>query len=297
MSECPRPASSGDDVMDLISVSGSFGDQPDVEVRAPFHTSETAFEDVVEGEGTPIRTDDQPLVLEVSLISGETGEQLVSTPFDGNTELERVVNLERWAMTFPAFPDALHCATEGSRVAIALAPGDVEALMAEQLGLGDDESAVAVVDVTKVYLNSAAGTLQYNDARGLPTVVRAPDGRPGVIIPDAAPPEDLVVQTLVKGTGPEVQEDDTVRVQYTGLTWDEREVFDSTWDSSSASLTLDQVVPGFAEALRGQTVGSQVQVVIPPDQGYGDQERPGIPAGSTLVFVIDIVGIDQVPAD
>jgi FKBP-type peptidyl-prolyl cis-trans isomerase len=63
-------------------------------------------------------------------------------------------------------------------------------------------------------------------------------------------------------------------------------------DSEAASLTLDAVVPGFAEALEGQTVGSQVMVVIPPDQGYGEEGQGAIPGGSTLVFVIDILGLD-----
>jgi peptidylprolyl isomerase len=56
------------------------------------------------------------------------------------------------------------------------------------------------------------------------------------------------------------------------------------------------MIPGFAEALDGKTVGSQVLVVIPPDQGYGDQAQGPIPADSTLVFVVDILGIDQAPA-
>ena len=39
----------------------------------------------------------------------------------------------------------------------------------------------------------------------------------------------------------------------------------------------------------GQTVGSQVLLVIPPDQAYGDKKQGSIPANSTLVFVVDIL--------
>ena len=40
------------------------------------------------------------------------------------------------------------------------------------------------------------------------------------------------------------------------------------------------IIPGFANALIGQTVGSQVVTVIPPAQGYGAAAQASIPAGS-----------------
>ena len=52
-----------------------------------------------------------------------------------------------------------------------------------------------------------------------------------------------------------------------------------------------QVIPGFADALIGQQVGSQIGVIIPPSQGYGDQGNSQIPADSTLFFVIDVLGV------
>ena len=50
-----------------------------------------------------------------------------------------------------------------------------------------------------------------------------------------------------------------------------------------------QVIEGWQKGLVAQTVGSQVLLVIPPDQAYGDKEQGPIPANSTLVFVIDIL--------
>lgn len=293
-SDCSRPAVSGAEVMDLIEVTGSTDAEPDVEVYTPFHATQVAFSDVVSGEGTPITAENQLLVVDVSLVSGETGETLVSTPYDGS--LTNVYPLSQWTQTFPGFSEALDCATEGSRVVIALSPEDIEAEAAASLGLAEGESAVAVVDVRKVYLPKADGQLQFNSGHGMPTVVRAPDGRPGVIIPDGSAPSEIAIQTIKKGSGPEVTGDQPVRVHYTGLTWADREVFDTSWDTQPASLSLEAVVPGFAQALEGQTVGSQVLVVIPPELGYGDQEQGSIPANSTLVFVIDILGLDEVPA-
>jgi hypothetical protein len=288
---CSRPDGSDPTVTDLITVSGSTDEAPEVELYTPFVVTDTVFQDDATGEGTAISVDGQLVVLDITLVSGETGETLVAEGYDD--DLSRVAPVSRWAQILPGFEDALHCATEGSRIVVALAPGDIEAETAASLGLDEDESAVAVVDVRKVYLPKADGANQYNVGTGVPTVVRAPDGRPGIIVPDAAPPTDLVVQTIKKGDGPVVTGDDPVRVHYTGMTWDDRTVFETTWDADPQSVELDSMLPGFAEALTGQTVGSQVLIVIPPDQGYGDQEQGSIPANSTLVFVVDILGLDQ----
>ena len=43
-------------------------------------------------------------------------------------------------------------------------------------------------------------------------------------------------------------------------------------------------------ALAGQKVGSQVLAILPPSQAYGSQSTSTIPANSTLVFVVDILG-------
>ena len=294
-SDCSRPAVSNPDVMDLITVEGETDAEPEVDVYTPLKAPRLAYEDVVTGKGTAITAPNQLIVIDVSVFNGETGEPIVATAYDG--DLSRVTSPSQWTQNFPGFEEALDCATDGSRIAVALSPEDMSAEVASSFGLAEDESAVAVIDVRKVYLAAADGANQFNSGFGLPSVVRAPDGRPGLIIPDGAAPEDLVVQTLKKGDGPEVTGDQPVRVHYTGVVWGEDEAFDSTWDGEAASLTLDGVVPGFADALEGQTVGSQVLVVIPPDLGYGDQDQGAIPAGSTLVFVIDILGLDAAPEE
>ena len=291
--DCSRPAVSDPAVMDLIDVTGETDAEPEVELYTPLKAPHLAYEDVVAGDGTAITSPNQLMVADFSIYNATTGEPIFATEYDG--DLSRVTSPSQFAAV-PGFAEALDCATEGSRVAIALSPDDMDPQLATSLGLNDTDSAVAVFDLRKVYLPAADGADQFTSGFGLPSVVRAPDGRPGLIIPDGAPPQELVVQTLKKGDGEVVTEDDAVRVHYTGVVWGEDTAFDSTWDGTAVSLTLDSVVPGFAEALEGQTVGSQVLVVIPPDQGYGDQQQGPIPADSTLIFVIDILGIDA-PAE
>ncbi len=260
----------------------------------PLHLDELSWTDLSEGEGTQITDPSQAVVLDFVVASGATGKPLVGTAYDGSlTSVGSVANL---ASKIPGLEKALTCAQAGTRVIVGLPASEIDPATATSLGLGADESAVMLVDVRKVYLSKADGADQFTDSNGLPQVVRAPNGRPGVLIPDVAPPQQLVVQTLKKGDGPEVTGDVPVRVNYTGLLWDTHKVFDTSWDKQPASLDLTAVIPGIADALRGQTVGSQVLVVIPPDQGYGDRASTTIPAGSTLVFVVDILGLDAPPA-
>lgn len=287
---CDRPAVSDPAVMDLITVSGDADEAPEIDIPTPLRLVEGGYHDVITGEGTPLTAPSQLSVLDITLVNGATGETIVQAPSE--TDLTAVFPTSAITDIIPAFESALQCATEGSRVVVALAPGDMSADLMTRFGLAEDDSAVAVIDVRKVYLPRAEGTLQFNSGNGLPSISRAPDGRPGISFPDAAAPTDLVIQTLIKGDGDIVTGDAPVRVHYSGAVWGADETFDSSWDGEGRSLTLDGVVPGFAAALEGQTVGSQVMVVVPPDQGYGDQAQGSIPAGSTLVFVIDILGLD-----
>ena len=62
-------------------------------------------------------------------------------------------------------------------------------------------------------------------------------------------------------------------MHYTGVKWSDGTVFDSSWEAGApATFATTGVVEGFKQALEGQTVGSQVLVVIPPAFGYGAAE-------------------------
>ena len=78
------------------------------------------------------------------------------------------------------------------------------------------------------------------------------------------------------------------------MIWAGGKQFDSSWDRgqpASFPIGTDKVLPGWDEGLVGQTVGSQVLLVVPPDKGYGSAGEPnaGISGTDTLVFVIDIL--------
>lgn len=281
---CARP-SPAPGTFDLIEVSGSAGNAPRVSVRTPFHASATTADDLQRGDGPAITAPDQLVNLDLSLISGETGGSVVATAYDGNPA--RALPLSQYTQAFPGLEGALECATEGSRVVVALAAADIDPMAAMQFGLREGESAIAVVDLHKVYLAKADGADQFNQSHGLPTVVRAPDGRPGVIVPDAVAPGEPVVQVLKRGDGPAIDDEATARVHVTIVGWDDRRVVNSTWGQAPQPLTLGDLPPVLADALEGQTVGSQVLVVTPGDEAAAQGGE-----GQARVYVFDILGID-----
>jgi peptidylprolyl isomerase len=284
---CGRHTDAGSPTMNLISVTGAQSAVPVVDVHTPFHTSTTRFADVDPGTGTvPIKSASQMIVLDVSLVSATTGKTLISTPYDGDES--RAMTLSQWAQSFPAFSTALHCATAGTRVAVAIAPGGVDASPAQSLGLSKDDSLVAILDLRRVYLGAANGSLVYNSGWGMPAVVRAPGGRPGVIVPDGPAPQQTTVQTLKRGDGAKVTADDSVLLNYTIVNWTDKTVADDTWDSQPQFVTPSSKSKGFQAAVEGQTVGSQVMAVIPKADGSSD-------AHDTQVAVIDILGIGPAP--
>ena len=190
--------------------------------------------------------------------------------------------------------DAAACATVGSRVAAVGTSADVlGASFVSANGIDPDMTVVSVLDIQHAYLSRAQGSTPPPQ-NGLPTVSYTADGRPGLSFTNAAAPTELRAETLIAGTGSTVEAGDTLLVHYPGVVWDTRKVFQSTWDQGApVRVALSSVVPGFATAVVGQRVGSQVLVTIPPDLGYGDSppSGSGITATDTLVFVIDILGV------
>lgn len=107
------------------------------------------------------------------------------------------------------------------------------------------------------------------------------------------PSSDLLIADLVAGNGKAAVASDTVKVRYTGALYTNGDVFDASWKGGDApaEFPLDQLVPGFRDGVVGMKVGGRREIVIPPALGYGASDSGPIPGGSTLVFVVDLVGI------
>jgi peptidylprolyl isomerase len=114
--------------------------------------------------------------------------------------------------------------------------------------------------------------------------------KPEIDFIEGPPPTELQITDLIVGDGPEAVTGGLVDVHYVGVEFDTGEQFDSSWDRGEpSSFSLGQVIEGWSQGLAGQTVGSQVLLVVPPALGYGEEEKDSIPPNSTLVFVVDIL--------
>ena len=286
--DTPTACAPSGPMSEAVKVSGDFDTEPTVSFPAPLTVTATQRTVVTEGGGTEVQ-DGALTQVHFSLYNGETGELSTSTGYDPSTLVQATVDED---VFLPGLVKTIRCATVGSRIV-----GVVPAVDAfgdtgnASLGIAAGQPVVFVLDLVAVVPTQAEGeSTPLPD--GFPEVTWADDGQPTVTIPDADPPTDLKVATVITGTGAKVAAGDSVTVQYQGVNWTSGEVFDQSWGKGPANFTTDGVIAGFGDAMVGQTVGSRVVVIIPPDQGYGPsggQPSAGIAADDTLVFVIDIL--------
>ena len=106
-------------------------------------------------------------------------------------------------------------------------------------------------------------------------------------------PSGLQYEVIKEGTGAIPTSTDQVKVHYHGALIDGT-VFDSSIDRGEAIVFgVNQVIPGWTEALQLMPVGSEWKVYIPYDLGYGAQgSGPDIKPFSTLVFDVELLGIE-----
>ena len=105
-------------------------------------------------------------------------------------------------------------------------------------------------------------------------------------------PSGLQYEVIKMGDGEKPQLTDTVECHYHG-TLINGQVFDSSMDrGQTAKFPLQGVIKGWTEVLQLMPVGSKWKVTIPSDLAYGDRGAGEmIQPGSTLVFIIELIGI------
>jgi FKBP-type peptidyl-prolyl cis-trans isomerase FklB len=102
----------------------------------------------------------------------------------------------------------------------------------------------------------------------------------------------LQYEVLREGKGAKPTKDQSVEVHYHGTLIDGT-VFDSSVQrGETISFPVTGVIPGWVEALQLMSVGSKWKLTIPADLAYGNRAQGAIPAGSVLVFEVELIGIE-----
>ena len=104
-------------------------------------------------------------------------------------------------------------------------------------------------------------------------------------------PSGLQYQVIQGAEGRKPAATDTVHVHYHGTLLN-GQVFDSSVQRGEPiSFPLNQVIAGWTEGLQLMSIGSKYKFFIPSDLAYGDQAVGTIPAGSTLIFEVELLDI------
>lgn len=130
----------------------------------------------------------------------------------------------------------------------------------------------------------------------------APPAASAASAPAASPVTALQIVTLKPGTGATVGGGQIAVVQYTGWLYEagatdhKGKEFDSSRNAHQAfkfPVGTGSVIKGWDQGVAGMKIGESRRLVIPAELAYGDAGAGGvIPPGATLVFDVDLVGIE-----
>ena len=176
----------------------------------------------------------------------------------------------------PGWDQGLVGAQAGARIQLDI-PSDL-AYGAEARGelIGANEALTFLIDVRAV--------VQPPDPADAPT-------EPGV------PPSEGATETtftdLVDGDGDELQAGQTALINYVLFRGDNGVALESSWESAPVPVpTAEGGFPGFVKGLPGMKVGGRRAIVITPADAFGPDGNPqlGLPAGTDLIIVVDLLG-------
>jgi peptidylprolyl isomerase len=267
-----------------IQVAGPTSAAPKVTFTAPVAFKTTDSKTIAQGAGTGPAVEASSMVT-VQYVGVNASDQSVFGSSWKSGPSTFYVNT-----VVKGFTDGLIGTHAGDRVLIGCQAKDafgVTGNLAATVRPGD--SVIFVVDVLKVIPTVATPAnvpkLTY-DANGNPAKFTADDQTLKKVT-------ELGVYPIVEGPGPKVKSGDQIAVEYFGQIYPDGNVFNPwTGQPFNTPIGTGGVIKGWDEGLVGQRVGSRVALVIPPALAYKDKAQNGIPANSTLIFIVQIVSVN-----
>lgn len=138
---------------------------------------------------------------------------------------------------------------------------------------------LALLIVTGVYLVGCSGSSSSSNKSEGPQMITSASG--------------LKYLDLVEGNGDFPKKGQKVKVHYVG-TLENGSKFDSSVDRGQPfefTIGVGQVIKGWDEGVATMKIGGKRQLIIPAALGYGERALPQIPANSTLIFEVELLGI------
>jgi peptidylprolyl isomerase len=256
------------------------------------------------GKGSPVRNGDQ-VDYTYAIYDGKDGAPIGATKSvirGGASNSAKADSIIR----------SLQCAKGGERYSLVSTVEDAFGKGAGGGDFADQDTLVIVVDVKDRFLGKANGVNQL-PLDGMPDVITAVNGQPGIVVQELDKPKTLRIATIKAGSGPAIKKNDTVHIKYSGWTWPTSaggkpvvwpggtsadgtasKAGNATWtDDVATDVQVGKgMTPGLYKALIGAKVGSQVLVVMPPKDGFGaSSAQYGFSETDTTIMVIDVLGI------
>lgn len=287
----PEPADAK--AVEAIEVTEAKGKKgPSIKLDdSPVKVSETTRDIRTEGMGADL-ADDAYAEVDLAMFSGKDGKAIEGS--ETYTSAPIVLDLGN-DQALPGLIKAIKDQKIGSSGVAVMPPKDLfgsEGM--PEYGVDGKDSLVLVYDVRGQLPEKVEGK-QKTLGKDMPQV-KYNDGKPAdITIPKGATkPKKLVTETLIEGKGKTIKKGDTVYVSYTGVTWDDGKVFDSSLKDGRGPFSFpvggQQVISAWDEAVEGAKVGDRLLIVAPPSEAYGSQAQGSIKANSTLVFTVDVLG-------
>ncbi|MBP5360436.1 MAG: FKBP-type peptidyl-prolyl cis-trans isomerase [Bacteroidaceae bacterium] len=156
------------------------------------------------------------------------------------------------------------------------------------------DSAAVIADRQMEYYHNQLMEQKYGDNRRAGEAFLAENAKKDSVV---TLPSGLQYKIIKQGDGEVPQANSKVEVNYEGRLIDGT-VFDSSYKRNKPQeFGVGGVIPGFSEALQLMPAGSEWEIYIPQELGYGDRENPNSPIKpfSALIFKIELLSVKAAP--
>ena len=170
----------------------------------------------------------------------------------------------------------------------AFLTGIEEGLAGTESRLSEEEAEAAMAALVVKQQETAAARAESNLELGAQFLAEN-GAREGVVTTASG----LQYEVLTPAEGPKPGATDTVTTHYHGTLIDGT-VFDSSVQRGQpATFGLNQVIPGWTEALQLMSVGAKYRLYLPAELAYGPNGTRGIQPNSALIFEVELLAIGE----